>query len=648
MTNSNQPGSNSTWEKIVAIFLATVVLGTFIFYVFNPPPTADATLALIRFLAAAFSGLAAFLFVGDLNLEGTIPGLDNKVKVKAAGGFAAFLLVFVLFFYGIKPSEDSNLPNSQPLTLWGSYPTLALFDPTQPTIPDILTKELELDKNPIIFQKSPVFDSIQTFIKETGNQDFISNLKQINQINPLQTSVNYKNQTKNSNSNETANQSQGQFEQDGLIQEGKDAIARAEYNPILLEFSNKLQEAPWTATLFSEDTFDTPVIFQYPQLADIGKSTLKAKDFGFSDDLWGTNNTWITKVIQANPQQRGLVGYQYQFITDLSQNNLLPGGCTGFKMVIDTDLFMPYVKLIDIWNSSEKPIPLNSITYKIANKEANPYKLSDATERSKLFKSATNTTDNINVILQPKRHYLIPIEFGFMFDQERKSSVENLSQNLIYIPKPLPKDIELTFGSSVEEIKKYNQKITQSINLSNDFLNQIKTNKNDIDVPRKLAIGSVINVESMIVNQRKIFIPKPGDEFSSSIAQGLGLGSCPYLLVYDTGKGYWLDLGTVLYSRASQDLQDTEIHALGNQTTKIKLQERENEITYLDYIAILYTEYDTGIHREITPNIFSITKIDGQYLVLNKGQNLEIDLSNLIPANATAIQLKINGYYTRI
>jgi hypothetical protein len=176
MSNKNQPKNNSTWEKIVAIILATIVLGTFIFYIFSPPPTADATLAIIRFLAATFSGLAAFLFVGDLNLEGTIPRL-NKLKIRAAGGFATFVLVFILFFYGIKPSGSSNLPNSQPITVWGSYPVLALFDPKEPTVPDILAEELDFDKTPIIFRKSPVFDTIQSFIIESGNQNFGEHLK---------------------------------------------------------------------------------------------------------------------------------------------------------------------------------------------------------------------------------------------------------------------------------------------------------------------------------------------------------------------------------------------------------------------------------------------------------------------------------------
>jgi len=199
MSNRNQSNKSSIWEKIVAICLATIVLFAFIFYVFNPPPIADGTLALIRFLAATFSGLAAFLFVGDLNLEGSIPGLNDKMKVRAAGGFATFLIVFLLFYYQIKPEGNTQKPDMQPVTIWGSYPTLSLFDPLQPDTPKILVDELDIDQTPIIFQKNSVFESIQRFINESGNQDFVSSVNS----NTYAIEVNSINQGDRTNTNPT-------------------------------------------------------------------------------------------------------------------------------------------------------------------------------------------------------------------------------------------------------------------------------------------------------------------------------------------------------------------------------------------------------------------------------------------------------------
>lgn len=653
MTN-NRPNSGSTWEKIVSICLAAIVLGTFIFYVFNPPPTADGTLALIRFLAATFSGLAAFLFVGDLNLEGSIPGLNDKVKVRAAGGFAAFLLVFLLFFYNIQPQGNSNLPNSQPVTLWGSYPSLALFDPEEPSIPDILAEELEIDRNPVIFEKSPVFDSIQRFILETGNQNFIANLQNEYTL-PLQYSLNYAGKTQGSFSSEEVNQTQAQFEQDSLIKDGDHGTARAEYSPILVSFSTDPEEANWTAVKISENTYDEPLITQYPKLSNIQENGLKIEDFlGFDDGLLESKDTWIRNVIEANPELRGLVGYNYKYIDNLSQTNLFPGQCET-NYVVDTDLFVPYVKFIDVWNAHEEPIQLSSITYKIAFQENNPYQLRSSTQRSNLLKGSSKKTDSLNFTLAPGRHFFVPIEFGFQFNEEHQSTIDTLSPGSIYVPKPLTKDEEISvansfpgFGSSEEEIQEYNRAITQEVRLDNDFLDQIKYSKNEIDIPHKLAIGSILDIESLVIDNRVAFTPKPADEFSSSIAQSLGLGSCPYLLVFNSIKGYWLELGTVLHNRASKSLQDTEIHGLSHPISKIKLQERENEITYLDYLAILYTEPYTNTIREVVPETSQLKHSDGQYLVLKKGEHFELDLSSLVPDNATKIELKVDGYYERI
>jgi len=97
--------------KIVAVILATGVIISFIYFVFNPPAENSAALPIIRFLAATASGLSAFLFVGGLDLEATLP--FKRGVVRAAGGFAVFIAVFFLFFYGI-PSKNNTLVSPSP------------------------------------------------------------------------------------------------------------------------------------------------------------------------------------------------------------------------------------------------------------------------------------------------------------------------------------------------------------------------------------------------------------------------------------------------------------------------------------------------------------------------------------------------------
>lgn len=101
MSNSQNP---SAWERVAGLLIAFGVIVTFVFFVFNPPVDSPHTGAIIRFLAAVAAALSAYLFTGDLAIGGQ---LFNKTQVRAAGAFAAFIAVFMLFNLGI-PQNTQN------------------------------------------------------------------------------------------------------------------------------------------------------------------------------------------------------------------------------------------------------------------------------------------------------------------------------------------------------------------------------------------------------------------------------------------------------------------------------------------------------------------------------------------------------------
>lgn len=106
MSNQREESSSPLWERVVAVILASIVIISFIYFVINPPSSSSTVLAIIRFLAAAASGLSAFIIVGSLDLETNLP--FNKGTIRSAGGFAVFIAVFLLFFYGI-PNGDITI-----------------------------------------------------------------------------------------------------------------------------------------------------------------------------------------------------------------------------------------------------------------------------------------------------------------------------------------------------------------------------------------------------------------------------------------------------------------------------------------------------------------------------------------------------------
>ena len=99
----NSSSHISPAERGIALGMAVAVLGTLIILVLYPRALESQTMAIVRFIAASFAGIAGYLFSGTLDVRGKIPLTETQFR--AAGGFAAFIVVFLLFFYGV-PTFD--------------------------------------------------------------------------------------------------------------------------------------------------------------------------------------------------------------------------------------------------------------------------------------------------------------------------------------------------------------------------------------------------------------------------------------------------------------------------------------------------------------------------------------------------------------
>ncbi|MFM6218236.1 MAG: hypothetical protein ACKPCQ_18340, partial [Dolichospermum sp.] len=101
-------------ERGIALAMALAVLITLIVLILNPRSMSGNALAIVRFLASAFAGIAGYLVSGDLGLQSSIPFMKTKTQVKATGAFAAFVLVFLLFYMGVPTSEVPPQPTPTP------------------------------------------------------------------------------------------------------------------------------------------------------------------------------------------------------------------------------------------------------------------------------------------------------------------------------------------------------------------------------------------------------------------------------------------------------------------------------------------------------------------------------------------------------
>jgi hypothetical protein len=569
--------------------------------------------------------------------EAVLKGLSEGFKDLSANDFMGN--------YSVKKSISYRH-----LTGINEYPTLSFLEPE---FPNKLKTILGIKKTPIIFTNSHVLAQLEKFTVESGNEFLISCILRPATITYC---INDNNYTKSGSNNrvrkEEFSQSKEDFEKDTLDYTREDK--NFEFAPVTAKFQNEIEQAQWTSILENK-------ILQYPKLS-------RVKSLGKRD-------LWIKKIINKNHDIQGFLLFEYRYIQEIST---IFGGC-GFGLP-KPEAFVscippsPYLRFVDITNVQNKAIKIESISFNMVKKEE--YELTNLDKRQDLLSSGELFVEKFNILLHPQQHLLIPIEFGFdtkahqrlfkFSSQELPDNLSDLINKKIYVAK-VPEEssifydffktldnkiLENNTNSTYRNLYYYfpeeiNPLITDELRLSQEFLGAIKSTKDlFISVPRRFAVGSFMDIISLQVDGKEEKIDAPNDTPKFSMSAYFAYGSCPYLLVYNSKKGYWIELGTILRGKEHKFLQNSEIYNLGENISKIKIEERDREITYIESLSIIYTtSKNSQKEQEAIPLLTDLATREEGYFVLHQGQSMEIDLENLIPADALNVKLKLNGYY---
>ena len=544
------------------------------------------------------------------------------------------------------------------LTGINEYPTLSFLEPI---IPKKVTTILGINNTPIIHTDNPVFRNIERFSKESVNEKLISD--KYHQPHPengpnISYTINQAGFTKEGEErwlDETEestynafNQSREYFENDNLKYDPRNQ--EFEYAPILMPFQAFFENSEWTSIVLETNSGR---LIQAPRFSEI--KTMAIKDEIKLDFHSNLKETWIRKVIENNPSIRGFILYIYQYLEDLSNGYFSICGIDDLVVRLTP---APYIRFVDIENTQNYSINLKNITYKFLDKFF--YHLTEIDNRRRLFENLPLKTEDMEIILPSKQHLLIPIEFGFDTRAYKKgyipgtninsTDITRLSSKILHISK-LPnlllsdRHLSQTSFSQQEE----NKLFSEPHKIPREFLENTKELEELFEsIPNRFSLGSVMDIVSIKIEGKEVEIKSPHDNPKFSMSVYFAYGSCPYLLVYNPQKGYWIEVGTVLYGKQKKSLQQYEIHKLDEKISKIRLEERDKEITYIKFLSILYTEPKTKITREAVPSLTELEELtsqDGSYFLLRQGESIEINLENLIPEDASNVKLKINGYY---
>jgi hypothetical protein len=638
----------SFWDRIVALVVA--LIGFCALWIFRPENLLIS--AIWRFLVSCVFGYSAILFVRSLNLKFA---KISRFLITSLTGFITTFLAFGISFWLI-PDISIVVRN---LTGINEYPTLGLIEKD---FPQRLKKILDIINEPIIDTNNPVYEAIQTFRDESGNtalillrdtQPEVYVKESFNQNGITLSKTLYNNKEREIRKDDSAkiNQNVKDFESDPKTFESE-----FRYTSALLPFQSSSENAQWTALLPKNVTeegdrqFGTGSLLQYPKLSDIERQG------SFNWGITEVNNSWFQKVIKANPDRRGFIGFSHKYISSIMPSAeglfgyLFPCNFEGVIRLEPT----PYVRFVDLQNNSSSSLKIDSI--KVKTLENDKYKLTSVSNRDKLFQEKEAKDEPINISIPPGQHLLIPIEFGFNTmpsnnlrnrTNNQVNTIDLLDKSLYFSKIPsLEKNGELSISPDKTPLNIMVQSILQPITFSKDFIGKTKPLNELIQkIPNRFAVGSLRNIIAVRINGKDIETDNPLNDPRFSMSVHFGLGSCPYLMVYDSEKGYWIEVGTIITGRQTKAQKDYEIHPLGNHPAKIRIEERDKEITYLDSISILYTDSQTGAEKEVKSDIPELVDVDDKYFVLKQYDVLDVNLKRLMPRTAVNVRLRVNGYY---
>jgi hypothetical protein len=654
--NRNSNKYNKRWRSIakwnkniiktasIVGFLALISLA----YLGLNPPEDIIVLSFARLVIACALGYAVFLMLKGRDLDAS---KLRGIPVKSLATFLA-VIVSLLGSFILIPDKSIFLRN---LTGTSEYPVFGLIEEK---FPQPLSQVLDLKKYPIVDTSNPVYEAIQLFREESGNNDLISSIYKESSGLYIDYSLNDKNSTKTerlsgrgSGKKENFRQTQSDFEQDTVSYQGE----RQEFSYSSVKSSLMLSsdDAPWTASMmlpnkspYTQPGLSNYVFLQYPRLSTVDRLLIQGSR---------VKNDWVEHIIQDNPNVRGFLGFIHSYATNIPLEeegirNLLIRGCNTRLVTSLTPT--PYVRFVDIRNNSLSSVKIESVKKQILQK--GKYELTPVQDRNLLFQSVIAEDDKTDISISPGQNLFIPIEFGFdtrgmkkkfsteAFDADKQKLIEETSTRLSFfgtlaeladsrlLQKPRAELINLLFRPT---------------KLDAGFIGATKSRKSlDAEIPNRFSVGSLLNIKSIRIDGKEIPTDNPNNNPRFSMSVDFAYGSCPYLMVYDSEKGYWKQLGTVITDRNNFSLKGSEVHLLGDNSTKLKIEERDNEITYLDSLSLLYEDSNDQAH-ETTLSIPLLDRVDQKYYILRQGEFLDIDIKRFLPISARNIRLKVDGYY---
>jgi hypothetical protein len=122
------------------------------------------------------------------------------------------------------------------------------------------------------------------------------------------------------------------------------------------------------------------------------------------------------------------------------------------------------------------------------------------------------------------------------------------------------------------------------------------------------------------------------------------IGSCPFLYTRTAATDTWETEGTILTGIKNKSRETTDSHTLQRFNGSVLVLEREAEVSHLDAMWVDDISPDGSIRR-LTPADLRLANIDGNEVVLHRGQRFTVVFKDFTPEPRHTYVLHSTGYY---
>jgi hypothetical protein len=342
---------------------------------------------------------------------------------------------------------------------------------------------------------------------------------------------------------------------------------------------------------------------------------------------------------------------EIRFIEYVSRNGMPPNfvylrvadDCDG-NPYLSLDVPKLQLHVVVLENVTDKPVELGEFHFRLAAPVAGERLVRTRQENAKLFAGLDSKSEAWYSarVLRPGEKLAVPLELTLSFEDvgidptdpyEIQSEKERL-QRFHECAEALEadKDIQTIALGSLATIPK--QK----------FIDGLQRKPPRIAKTPEFVYGPSIALDAIDVNGASYAI-KPFNPASVSYFSGFNMqiGSCPF--VYCRGADdKWLRQGSILRGRKSKALEGTGELTVRGFDGVLRVNEEEAEISFINELFIRARSV-TGENVTIQPADERLVRKDSRYVVLKKGESIDINFAIPSAVRTDEVQVSASGYF---